>query len=157
VAPSVTAWDTEQFPELEADRSCYRLAATAGLDPRLPSAVLDLDGSERFDGRHLPPAPTPSCHPMYAYAVRLMIGAPLLLGLALRSPGRGIAPTAVGGSRARRGGHAPGRLPGYREYAAKVRFRPCPVYGDEPRLRRCRAERRTEAISTPFPLIFKIR
>ena len=33
----------------------------------------------------------------------------------------------------------------------------CPVYGDEPRLRRCRAERRTEAISTPVPLICKIR
>jgi protein-S-isoprenylcysteine O-methyltransferase Ste14 len=47
-------------------------------------------------------------HPMYAYAVLLMIGAPLP-GLALGSPGRGIAPTAVGGSCARRGGHAPGR------------------------------------------------
>jgi len=44
-------------------------------------------------------------HPMYAYAVLLMIGAPLLLGS--QSPGDGSDPAAAGRSGVRRGGYAP--------------------------------------------------
>jgi protein-S-isoprenylcysteine O-methyltransferase Ste14 len=65
-------------------------------------------------------------HPMYAYAVLLMIGAPLLLGslwglmgLVLFIPL--LAARTLGEEVMLMEG-----LPGYREYAAKVRFRLLP-------------------------------
>jgi protein-S-isoprenylcysteine O-methyltransferase Ste14 len=96
-------------------------------------------------------------HPMYAYAVLLMIGAPLLLGslwgllgVVLLLPRWRLARLA------RRSCSWTG-CPVIANTPQKCASAYCPVYGDEQRLRRCRAERRTEAIRTPVPLICKIR
>ncbi len=65
-------------------------------------------------------------HPMYAYAVLLLIGTPLLLGSLWALLG---VPAAVALMAARALGEEAllmDGLPGYREYAAKVRFRLLP-------------------------------
>ena len=46
VAPSVTAWAHTAFPELGADRPYHQPGDDSRRDPKLPSAVRDLNGSE---------------------------------------------------------------------------------------------------------------